>query len=304
MHITLRQLTAFSEIVKTGSASAAALSLNTSQSAISTALSDLEASLNTDLFDRIGRRLIINGNGRYIYPKVCDLLERISDIQHAFNTGSSILHLGTSSTIGSYFFPDIIADYQSESPGAKIDVMVDNTHEVIQAVLNHNIDIGFIEAPTSHPDLISQLWLEDELVVFTSSSNSILNNKITPDTLAEIPWVLREKGSGTRDSVNDLLLSKLPETKIAMELGCSEAIKRVVARGVGVSCLSRKIIEHELSIGSLVEIPLSLEKLSRYLYIIHHKQKKLSSGLANFLLKCKIKCNSMEELIQQWNTIN
>ena len=84
--------------------------------------------------------------------------------------------------------------------------------------------------------------------------------------------ILREHGSGTREIVDYLLLSHLPQFQLALELGNSEAIKHAVRHGMGISCLSRRVIAEQLETGSLVEVPIPLPKLSRTLYRIHHRQ--------------------------------
>lgn len=111
---------------------------------------------------------------------------------------------------------------------------------------------------------------------------------MTLERLAQAQWILREQGSGTREIVDYLLLSHLPQFQLGMELGNSEAIKHAVRHGTGISCLSRRVIAEQLETGSLVEIPVPLPKLVRTLWCIHHRQKHLSSSLQRFLRYCAI----------------
>jgi len=110
---------------------------------------------------------------------------------------------------------------------------------------------------------------------------------VTLESLAAAPWILREHGSGTREIVDYLLLSHLPQFQLALELGNSEAIKHAVRHGMGISCLSRRVIAEQLETGSLVEVPIPLPKLSRTLYRIHHRQKHISRALERFLSYCR-----------------
>jgi DNA-binding transcriptional LysR family regulator len=114
----------------------------------------------------------------------------------------------------------------------------------------------------------------------------LLHGDVTLERLALAPWILREHGSGTREIVDYLLLSHLPQFHLGMELGNSEAIKHAVRHGLGISCLSRRVIAEQLESGSLVEIPVPLPKLVRTLWCIHHRQKHLSSSLQRFLRYC------------------
>ncbi len=109
---------------------------------------------------------------------------------------------------------------------------------------------------------------------------------VTLEQLAAAPWILRERGSGTREIVDYLLLSHLPKFEMAMELGNSEAIKHAVRHGLGISCLSRRVIEDQLQAGTLSEVAVPLPRLMRTLWRIHHRQKHLSNALRRFLDYC------------------
>ncbi|TAT61620.1 LysR family transcriptional regulator, partial [Enterobacter cloacae] len=145
--------------------------------------------------------------------------------------------------------------------------------DVINAVIDFRVDIGLIEGPCHNVDIIAEPWLEDELVVFASPASSLLQGEVTLERLAQAQWILREQGSGTREIVDYLLLSHLPHFQLGMELGNSEAIKHAVRHGLGISCLSRRVIIEQLEAGTLVEVPLPLPKLVRTLWCIHHRQK-------------------------------
>lgn len=121
---------------------------------------------------------------------------------------------------------------------------------MINAVLDFRVDIGLIEGPCHSTEIISEPWLEDELVVFAAPSSPLTQGPVTLEQLAASPWILRERGSGTREIVDYLLLSHLPRFHMAMELGNSEAIKHAVRHGLGISCLSRRVIAEQLQAGT------------------------------------------------------
>ena len=131
-------------------------------------------------------------------------------------------------------------------------------------------------------------WLADELVVFAAPGSPLLEGEVTLQRLAEAPWILREHGSGTREIVDYLLLSHLPAFQLGMELGNSEAIKHAVRHGLGISCLSRRVIAEQLEVGSLVELSVPLPPLTRTLWRIHHRQKHISKALQRFLRYCEV----------------
>ncbi len=287
MHITLRQLEIFTEVHQSGSTTQASQSMALSQSAVSAALSDLEGQLGVKLFDRVGKRLVVNEHGRLLYPRAVGLLEQAMEIEQLFREDNGAIRVYASSTIGNYILPGVIAHYRHDFPQMPLELSVGNSLDVINAVSNFKVDIGLIEGPCHMPDLVSVPLLEDELVVFAAPTNPLLAEPLTLENLAKAPWILREAGSGTREIVDYLLMSHLPQFRMEMELGNSEAIKHAVRHGLGISCLSRRVIAEQLESGALVEVPVPLPKLVRNLYYVHHRQKHLSNALVRFLDYCQ-----------------
>ncbi|MDV5357363.1 LysR family transcriptional regulator [Kosakonia sp. SMBL-WEM22] len=288
MHITLRQLEVFAEVLKSGSTTQASQRLALSQSAVSAALTDLEGQLGVQLFDRVGKRLVVNEHGRLLYPRALAALEQASEIEQLFREANGAIRVFASSTIGNYILPEVIAHYRRDFPELPLELSVGNSQDVITAVADFRVDIGLIEGPCHAAEIIAEPWLEDELVVFAPPSSPLLQSEVTLEALAAAPWILRERGSGTREIVDYLLLSHLPQFQLGMELGNSEAIKHAVRHGLGISCLSRRVIAEQLETGTLVEVPLPLPRLVRTLWRIHHRQKHLSSALTRFIRYCEL----------------
>ena len=283
MHITLRQLEVFAEVLKSGSTTQASVMLALSQSAVSAALTDLEGQLGVQLFDRVGKRLVVNEHGRLLYPRALALLEQTTEIEQLFREDNGAIRVYASSTIGNYILPAMIARYRQDFPDLPLELSVGNSQDVINAVLDFRVDIGLIEGPCHSTEIISEPWLEDELVVFAAPSSPLTKGPVTLEQLAASPWILRERGSGTRELVDYLLLSHLPRFQMAMELGNSEAIKHAVRHGLGISCLSRRVIAEQLQAGTLSEVPVPLPRLIRTLWRVHHRQKHISNAITRFL---------------------
>ncbi|MET5061407.1 DNA-binding transcriptional regulator YeiE [Citrobacter freundii] len=283
MHITLRQLEVFAEVLKSGSTTQASVMLALSQSAVSAALTDLEGQLGVQLFDRVGKRLVVNEHGRLLYPRALALLEQTTEIEQLFREDNGAIRVYASSTIGNYILPAMIARYRHDFPDLPLELSVGNSQDVINAVLDFRVDIGLIEGPCHSTEIISEPWLEDELVVFAAPSSPLTKGPVTLEQLAASPWILRERGSGTRELVDYLLLSHLPRFQMAMELGNSEAIKHAVRHGLGISCLSRRVIADQLQAGTLSEVPVPLPRLVRTLWRVHHRQKHISNSITRFL---------------------
>lgn len=287
MRITLRQLEVFTEVLKSGSTTQASQQLALSQSAVSASLTDLESQLGVQLFDRVGKRLVTNEHGRLLYPKALSLLEQATEVEQLFHAGNGALRIAASTTIGNYILPKMLGHFHRDYPNVPLEMNIGNTEDVVKLVSEFRVDLGLIEGACQSSELISQKWLLDDMVIFCSPDNPLAKEKtVTLDSLQSAPWILRENGSGTRNVLNHILFSLLPGYRIEMELGNSEAIKHAVMYGMGVSCLSRRVIEEQLKNGSLVEVKPEGLTLKRNLYLVYHRQKHLSDALKKLLTYC------------------
>ncbi|CAM3704985.1 DNA-binding transcriptional regulator YeiE [Xenorhabdus thuongxuanensis] len=286
MRITLRQLEIFAEVLKSGSTTQASQQLALSQSAVSASLTDLEGQLGVQLFDRVGKRLVTNEHGRLLYPKALALLEQAGEVEQLFKLELGALRLAASSTIGNYMLPEMLARYRQDYPDTPLELNISNTGDVIRAVVEFRVDLGLIEGLCHDPELITQPWMKDELIVFSSPESPLLQRELSVEDLIKAPWILREKGSGTREILDHLLFSQMPRFNIAMELGNSEAIKHAVQYGMGISCLSRRVVQEQLKNGTLSELVIPGISLNRTLYLIYHRQKHISNALRKLLSYC------------------
>lgn len=289
--LTLRQLQIFRVVAETGSTAAAAAAIALSQSATSAAINELERVLELELFDRIGKRLQLNDNGRSLLPQVLEVLEGAAGIERwALDREAHIgtLRIGASTTIGNYLLPGVLAGFRASLPEAvqqrwQVQVAIANTAEIAARVAAFELDLGLIEGPCHEPDLTVQKWLEDELVVVAAADDPIIprepGRRISLTQLSEATWLLREQGSGTREIIQQLLVPHLHRLRPGIEFGNPEAIKRAAAAGLGISCLSRFVVADLLKTGVLVTPPTELPQLRRHFYHVMHRQKRRTRGL-------------------------
>ena len=154
LHYSLRQLEVFLATARGGSTRAAADQIARSQSAASTSLAELEAALGVQLFDRIGRRLLLNENGRALLPKAQALVEQAAEVQALFtDEHAAPLLVAASFTIGEYLLPSLVSRWTQLHPKSKIHLRIGNTSEVTQGTLStgagHNQQTGPILAASS-----------------------------------------------------------------------------------------------------------------------------------------------------------
>lgn len=287
LKLTLRQLEVFAAVARGGTTRAAGGEISRSQSAASNALGELEGVLGVQLFDRVGRRLVINENGRALLPKVAGILEEAGEAQALFAAAHSApLRLASSYTIGEYLLPELIAGWKSVHPHTPVLVQIANTHDVYESVAGFGADIGFIEGSHSHSELTVRRWRTDHMVIIAQPGHPMAARRATGRQLASAGWVLREPGSGTREASDRWLISQLPEMQVELELSTNEAVKRAVAAGIGLGCLSELAVRDAIQQGWLVQLGTAFPVMQRTLSIVRHRSKKLGAAAEGFLRHC------------------
>jgi DNA-binding transcriptional LysR family regulator len=287
LRLNLRQLEVFLATARGGSTRAAADRIARSQSAASTSLADLEVALGVELFDRIGRRLLLNENGRALLPKAQAVVEQAAEVQALF-TGehAAPLRLAASFTIGEYLLPSLVSKWTQGHPKSQIHLRIGNTSEVIAAVAALDVDIGFIEGPQTCADLVVRPWLDDEMVILAAPGHPLASRCATARQLADATWVMRELGSGTRQITDEWLLTNLDRVRVGFELGSTEAIKRLVETSDAIGCLSRFAVAQSVKDGHLIELRTRLPKVTRKFAIVLHREKRLGRATSDFLEHC------------------
>lgn len=287
LRLSLSRLEVFVATARTGSTRAAAGRVARSQSAASSSLAELEEALGTQLFDRVGRRLVLNENGRALLPRAVQLLEDAARVEAAFEAvPPAPLRMAASFTIGEYLLPERVVAWRRGHPEQPVRLDIGNSSDVAAAVAAFDVDLGFVEGPVERADLRSRRWRADELVVVAAAGHPLGRGVATVRQLAAVPWIVRERGSGTREATDRWLASRLATMRIELELGSSEAVKRVVSAGIGLACLSRLAVADELAAGRLVEVRTTLPRATRALSIVVHRERRPAAGVEAFVAHC------------------
>ena len=291
MKFTLRQLEIFLATARYENISRAADDLSLSQSAASSALKDLESRYDTQLFDRVGKRLKLNSQGIALRPIAEGMLHQAGELEAMLQSDGPIgsLSIGATMTIGNYLAIPMIAEYRRQHPDIAVTLHVANTEHIVNEVLNYEMDVGLIEGEYRHDDLVINSWCDDELVVFCSPSHELADAAtISDEDLLRAKWILREQGSGTRQTFDRAMQGLLNDIDVYMELEHTEGIKRAVEAGMGVSCLSRIALLDAFSRGSLVELPVGHRNFQRQLYVLTRKGRYMSAGILAWFTACGV----------------
>ncbi len=290
MKFTLRQLQVFLATARFENVSRAAKSLAMSQSAASGSLKELEQQFDVQLFDRLGKRLQLSELGRQLRPQAERLLAQAQDFEAALSTeeGSGVLRIGATLTIGNYLAVPMIAAFRERYSQADVALQVANTEIIAGKVADFELDLGMIEGELNHPQLETIHWREDELQVFAEPGHPLTEvSQVSDEQLIAQRWIVREPGSGTRQTFERAMHGILTDLDVSMELQHTEAIKRAVEAGLGVGCLSRISLKEAFERGSLVPLNIPHRDFSRQLNLILQRDKFHTATLERWLSLCR-----------------
>jgi len=298
LHLTLRQLQVFLAIVRGGTTVAAGGQIGLSQSATSAALGELERMLGLPLFDRCGRRLLLNDNGRALLPRARALLDGAHEIEQLARQAQpslASLRIGASTTMGNHVLPRLLRLWRGDWLGDGVQpwharIVIGNTARICAAVADFALDVGLIEGPCDEPRLEVRPWLSDELLVVAAPE--VLSRLVparTPSAVVPVQalrqelWLLREAGSGTRVATDLALQPHLQGYTRALELGNSEAIKHAAVQGLGLACLSEWVVADDMAAARLVRVSTTLPRLRRQCYLVMHRDKQPTDALTRLV---------------------
>lgn len=287
--MNIHQVHIFNIAAKTLSITQTAKKMHLSQPSVSIQIKDLEDALQVRLFERINRKITLTDAGKVFFEyseKLLNLIEEINAVMNEFSTGDvGKLVLGASSTVGIYVLPRHLGEFKDLYPKAEIALMIQNRQEALEHCIAGEMDFAFIQDPPKHPDLVSEFFMKDELVVVCSPKHHWANREhLTMKMLTSepVPIILREKGSGTRDLIEYVLKRYGIERKVTMELSSSEGIKRAVEANLGVAVLSRNVIGEEIKSGRLKSLPIRELNTKRDFYLVRNKKRRFLPLMMKF----------------------
>jgi DNA-binding transcriptional LysR family regulator len=285
--MNLNHLAIFHAVAQTGSMTLGAERLDISQPAVSKQVQELERYLHVHLFDRIGRRVHLSQAGEILADYARRLFGLAQEAEEAMAEvralGRGGLRIGASTTIGAYLLPGVVAAFWHRHPGVDLLVEIENTEQVHRRLAGLDLDVGLTEGLVEDEDLDAEVFHRDELVVIAPRGHRLANSPRVPlSALREEPFVLREPGSGTR-AVEERALARLKlPVRVALAMGSTEAIKRVVAEGVGLAIVSRLAVHAECAAGTLAVLPVAGLRIERPLHLVRRKGRRGGPALQAF----------------------
>jgi DNA-binding transcriptional LysR family regulator len=291
-NITIQQLEILMALVEAGSFTRAAVKLSLSQPSLTKQIQNLEEAAGARLVNRAATGISLTPEGQIIYDYAKrairlreDAKERV--VRHKAQESGHI-YLSASTIPATYILPHLISRLKQTRRGIQVHMQMHDSEETLQTILNDQAEIGFIgKEPVNKKLVVQRLW-KDHLVLAVPFDHPLAKQKTArAEDLTKIPFIIREKGSGTRAIIEECLEKQLGRSlsrfNVICEMGSSEAVKEAILAGLGVSILSSFAIKREMSQGLLTALHVSNCNMERYFYLVYKKQFPLMMYHRNFL---------------------
>lgn len=286
--MTLEQLRIFVAVAEREHVTKAAQDLNLTQSAVSAAVSTLEARYATKLFDRVGRSIVLTEAGKMFLGEARGVLARASTAEQALTDLSGLkrgrLALAASQTVAGYWLSPLIHAYRRAYPGVEVSLQIANTDDAAALIRNGEADVGVVEGEIDDPLLAAEMVAEDDMVLVVAPGHPWIGSApASGQDLVASEWTLREPGSGTRA----IFEAAIEAAGVAMKkfdvmvLASNEAVRSAVEAGAGATVLSRLVARSSIAAGALVVVPFPLP--ARRFLSLRHRERHVTKAAQAFL---------------------
>ena len=286
--MTLRHFQIFISVCDEQGMTQAARQLHISQPSISQAVKELEEHYQVRLFERLGKKLFLTPAGQELlhYARhIISLSAQTEKTLRSFSLAAPI-RLGATLSIGESIFIDIITRLKKAMPEQEVYSHVHNTAALEDALLRDELDAALVEGSITSAYLTQIPFLEDELI-FIISPALLPPEGFTREQLTELPFILREKGSGTHNLFEHVMNQHHLQCHVTGSYNNTESIRQAVAAGLGISAISSRLVAKELQEGKLASFTIPGITFRRSFRIVYHKNKYLTAGLKTFIDLCK-----------------
>lgn len=289
--MTIRHMIIFRSVCENGyNSTKAAEVLHMTQPAVSLAIKELEQYYGVHLFDRIGRRLQITDAGQHFLQYAIHISDLFSDMETGLCDWDSkgILRIGASITIGSQFLPSYVKAFSEICPGIDVRVTVEQTERLEQKILANELDCALIEGVAHDTNIVSEAYMEDHLSVICGADKGWNQGQnITIEEFQKQRFLLREKGSGTREVFDRVIAQAGIHVVPVWEAMSTTALVNAAINGLGISVLPHRMVLPALKQGLICTVKVQDLVFSRNFYIIYHKDKFLTASAKQFISLCK-----------------
>jgi DNA-binding transcriptional LysR family regulator len=289
---TFRQLATFHAVARLGSVSAAADEMHLTQPAVSLQIAALEESARAPLLQRTGRGVrlteageLLDGYARRILDLWREAGEEMATLHGVF---SGTLRVGAITT-AEYLLPPMLVTFAGEHPQVKVKLQVGNRDEIVRMLAGQEIDLAIMGRPPAELKTESVAFAKHPMAFLAAPTHALMRGpRPTLAMLSEQRMLVRERGSGTRATIERLFKDAGLPLRIGSELSSNEAIKHMCAAGFGVAFLSLHTCVLELNAGVLALLPMADNPIERDWYVMHlasHQLPQVALAFEQFLVE-------------------
>jgi DNA-binding transcriptional LysR family regulator len=276
---TLRQLKVFESVARHLSYSRAAEELYLTQPAVSLQVKTLEEHAGIALFEQLGKKIYLTAAGVELLQFSRDVIQRFQEVDEALTQFKGIsggrLNVAVISA-GDYFFPRLLVEFAGRYVGVSLNLTVHNREELLGQLAHNLTDLAVMVRPPVDMDTINEAFAPHPYVIVAPPHHRLVGRISIPMAdLKREPFVVREHGSDTWNSMEDAFGAQLVDLNIAMEIRSTETIKQAVIAGMGISFLSAHTIGLERRAGSLAVLDVQGFPCMRNWFVVHRKSKRL-----------------------------
>lgn len=288
--MTLKHLHIFVTICQENSFTLAGERLNMAQPAISLAIRELEGFYGVTLFERMNRRIYITDAGSKLLEYANNILAKFGESINSIRNNDicGVIRIGANVTVGETLLPLAMKLFHEKSPDITIKTYIENSKQIEALLSNNQIDIAIADNVSISANFITQsIFKEKMAVVCTPTYWGDRPRSIPITRIAKEPLLMREKGSGTRNSIDQIFQIYNLELIPAVESISSLSLLNISKANLGIAILSRYIAKESIENGSLIELEITDAQFLRNYFIIYHRQKNITPIMHNFISTIK-----------------
>lgn len=285
-HTTFRQLEIFEAIARLGSFTRASEELFLTQPTVSMQMKKLAETVGVPLIEQVGKKIRLTADGQQLAQatrEIFDIMDHytmsVAERQGLKQGKLSLMAI----TTASYFAPRLLGEFAKLYPGVDVSLRVTNKEQVLASIADNLDDLYFLGQPPEDIDVVATPIMDNPIVVLAAPDHPLAHRKTIPlDRIAAEPWLMREKGSGTRNAIERRFAEQEITIRPRLELGSNEAIKQAILAGLGISALSR----HTLTLnqpGQFAVLDVEGFPILRHWYAVYPAGRQLSVVARAFL---------------------
>lgn len=287
----LHRLEVFCRVVEFKSFTKAAEAAFLSQPTVSEHIRSLEETLGVKLVDRLGRKVLPTPAGKILYDYSRRIIrlrnEAVEAMENYSGRHAGHLWVAASTIPGTYLLPELIGEFKKRYPEVLVTIKITNSRQAAEQVIKGDCEFGVVGARWNEPVLEWEPLFADELTLVVRHDHPwAARGAIEPAELAQAPFIDRERESGTRKVMHQILHRHgldPGKLRVIAEMGSTEAVLQSVKAGIGVGIISRQAIRGELACGSLAEVTINGITFTRPFYLVRRKKRQPSPIAALFL---------------------